>query len=416
MSRAGGFFTDLRIVLRGRDFRRLFAIRISGQLGDGVFQIAMASYVFFSPERATTAADAAQAFAALLLPYSLAGPFAGVLLDRWRRRQVLLVANLVRAGLVAIAGIQMAADSIGPGLFLTALAALSVNRFILAGLSASLPHVVPRDELVMANAVFPTSGTIAAMLGAGVGYGLRELASSDVMVVAGAVVLFVTAGLCALLLHRDLLGPDDDPARPTTRQAARHVIAGVVDGARHVARQRPVAYGLLAISVQRFFYGIMTVATILMARNYFNDPAETDAGLATLALILGVSGVGFFVAAVLTPVAARRMPKERWAVILLIVSAVAMLMPGLLFTLPAVTAAAFVAGVASQGLKIVVDTVVQEGVEDAFRGRVFSFYDVLFNVMFVVAALCAALALPASGQSYPIVVAVALGFAGTGLW
>src|SRR5215207_10337206 len=97
---AGGFVTDLRTVLRGRGFRRLFAIRVCGQVGDGVFQVAMASYVFFSPERHATAPAAAQAFAVLLLPYSLVGPFAGVVLDRWRRRQVLLIANLVRAALV----------------------------------------------------------------------------------------------------------------------------------------------------------------------------------------------------------------------------------------------------------------------------------------------------------------------------
>ena len=66
MGLAGGFLTDLRIVLRGRGFRRLFAVRVSGQLGDGVFQVAMASYVFFSPERHATAPAAAQAFAVLL--------------------------------------------------------------------------------------------------------------------------------------------------------------------------------------------------------------------------------------------------------------------------------------------------------------------------------------------------------------
>ena len=41
-------------------------------------------------------------FAVLLLPYSLVGPFAGVLLDRWRRRQVLLWANVVRTVLALV--------------------------------------------------------------------------------------------------------------------------------------------------------------------------------------------------------------------------------------------------------------------------------------------------------------------------
>ncbi|MDQ3113982.1 MAG: MFS transporter, partial [Actinomycetota bacterium] len=94
------FVGDLRTVLRGADFRKLYAVRLCSQLADGVFQVALASYVFFAPERQTSAPAAAAAFATLLLPYSVVGPFAGVLLDRWSRRQVLFWANALRVGLV----------------------------------------------------------------------------------------------------------------------------------------------------------------------------------------------------------------------------------------------------------------------------------------------------------------------------
>jgi len=409
MGLAGGFVADLRTVLRGRGFRRLFAVRIGGQLGDGVFQVAMASYVFFSPERHATAPTAAQAFAVLLLPYSLVGPFAGVLLDRWRRRQVLLVANVVRAGLVVVVTALVAAGEAGPALFATALAVLSVNRFILAGLSAALPHVVPEHELVMANAVFPTSGAVAAMAGTVLGFLLRQ-ATSDAVLAATTAGLYLSAGLLALRLHRDLLGPDDDPARPSARVAVRHVVAGLLDGARHV-RQRPAAaWGLIAIGSHRFFYGISTVAVILLSRNYFHSPDDADAGLATLATVVAVSGLGFFAAALATPVATRRMRKETWIVALLGTAAVVQIIPGALFTLPAVLVTAFFLGVASQGIKIVVDTLVQENVEDAYRGRVFSFYDVLFNVTFVAAATFAAVTLPPSGKSYVVLSIIAAGY------
>lgn len=415
MRRAEGFVADLRTVLRSSGFRRLFAIRLSGQLGDGVFQIAMASYVFFSPERTTTAPAAAQAFAVLLLPYSLVGPFAGVLLDRWRRRQVLLVANVVRAALVMVVAAVIAASADGVALFAAALAVLSVNRFILAGLSASLPHVVPRHELVMANSVFPTCGAVAAMAGAGIGFVVRQLTSSDVALITSAAVLYLAAGLTALSIGRDLLGPDDDPSRPSARAAVRHVLSGMADGARHVAERPAAAWGLAAIGVHRFFYGITTVAMILLCRNYFHDPRETDAGLATLALVLASSGAGILTAAWLTPLATARMRKETWAAGLLGMAAVVGVVPGALFTVQAIVVTAFFLGVASQGLKIVVDTLVQENIEDAYRGRVFSFYDVLFNVVFVGAAACAAATLPPSGKSYVVLVAVSLGYAATAL-
>jgi MFS family permease len=413
---AGGFVTDLRTVLRGRGFRRLFAIRVCGQLGDGVFQVAMASYVFFSPERHATAPAAAQAFAVLLLPYSLVGPFAGVVLDRWRRRQVLLVANIVRAGLVAVVAALVAGGDTGLALFSTALAVLSTNRFILAGLSASLPHVVPGHELVMANAVFPTSGTAAAMAGIAMGFLFRQLTGSDIALAAVTAGLYLLAGLLALLLHRDLLGPDDDPQRPSARAAMRNVVVGLIDAGRHVGERRPAGWGLTVIGAHRFFYGISTVAMILLCRNYFHEPTDVDAGLGTLATVLAVSGIGFVTAALATPIAARRMRKETWVLVMLVTAAVVGIFPGALFTLPAILVAAFFLGVVAQGIKIVVDTLVQQNIDDAFRGRVFSFYDVLFNVTFVAAATFAAMTLPPSGKSVAVMCIVSAGYATTAIW
>ena len=63
------------------------------------------------------------------------------------------------------------------------------------------------------------------------------------------------------------------------------------------------------------------------------------------------------------------------------------------------TVAAFVLGLVTQGAKIATDTAVQSSVDDAYRGRVFSLYDMLFNVAFVGAAGVAALILPPDGRS-----------------
>src|SRR4051812_31560314 len=202
---------DLRIVLAGRDFRRLLATRLVSQAGDGAFEVGLATLVFFSAERATSAAVAASAFAVGVLPYTLVGPFAGVLLDRWPRRQIMLVANLVRTALAVAVAVLVVHGGVGWTLSLLVLACLSVNRFFLAGLGASLPHVVRRDELVVANAVAPTSGTVAALLGAATGYAVRSAAgpgdasNAAVLVVAGAA--YLGAALLTLRMGADLLGP-----------------------------------------------------------------------------------------------------------------------------------------------------------------------------------------------------------------
>ena len=107
---ATSFVTDLRIVLRERDFRRLFATRLISQTGDGVFTAGLGSYVFFNKTNFPNPASAAVAFAVLYLPYSLIGPFAGVFIDRWSRRQILVYSA---AAALAVRGAHRRAGRLG---------------------------------------------------------------------------------------------------------------------------------------------------------------------------------------------------------------------------------------------------------------------------------------------------------------
>jgi MFS family permease len=167
----------------------------------------------------------------------------------------------------------------------------------------------------------------------------------------------------------------------------------------------------MVIGAHRFCYGLTTVATILLYRNYFYGSDDTDAALAGLSITILVSGVGYFVAAVVTPVVTTRLTPPRWIVVLLLVAAVVNVFPAGLYVEPAIVAAAFFLGIASQGIKICVDTLVQTGVDDVYRGRVFSLYDVLFNAVFVAAAVVGALVIPVDGKSYPLLFAIAFGYA-----
>jgi MFS family permease len=143
----------------------------------------------------------------------------------------------------------------------------------------------------------------------------------------------------------------------------------------------------------------------MLCRYAFSTTPE--AGLALLGLALGVSGAGFFVAAVVTPWAAGRFGPVRWIALCAAAACVLELALGLPFAVAPMLVAAFVLGLTTQGAKIATDTIVQSAVDDGFRGRVFSLYDVLFNIAFVGAAGVAALMLPPDGRSSVLVVTVA---------
>jgi MFS family permease len=396
-------------LLRGQWFRRLFAVRITSQFGDGWFQVGLASYVLFSPEKQPTAGAIATTLTVMLLPFSVLGPFAGVFLDRWPRRQVLAFANLARLGIVAALAVLVGYGVPDFVFYVVVVASLSVNRFVLAGLSASLPHTVDREDLVTANALTPTLGAIAALVGGLLGTVLRSVAN-DVLVLAVAATAYGVAGLLALRMPRLLLGPDFDPDRPAVREAVRNVVVGLVEGVRHLAGHRAAAYALLTIAASRFLLGLTTVCGFLLFRNYFNA-GDADAALRDISVMIGVSAIGFVLAAVLTPVVVERIPQRSWILWLLGVSTVAQVFPFVLYSEPALWVAGFFLGLAAQGIKICVDTLVQLGVDDAFRGRVFSIYDVLFNLAFVGAAALAAAVVPDDGRSYVVAVATAATYA-----
>ncbi|MEO6821154.1 MAG: MFS transporter, partial [Candidatus Nanopelagicales bacterium] len=264
----------LRQVLASRGFRWLVSVRLVGSYGDGLVQAALATFVLFNPERAATPTKVAVAFTVLLLPYSLVGPFAGVLLDRWRRRQVLLYANGVRAVLVVLLAVVVARGGTGWTLALVVLFALGINRFVTAALSAGTPHVVPEPYLVTANAIGPTLGTVAAVLGGLTGVAVRELvggaARGSVTVLLVAVLTYAAAGLLALTLGRDQLGP---AITSRQRETFASVARGLVDGVRHLQGRPRAARAIALVTAQRATFGIALALAVLQVRGALHPPS-----------------------------------------------------------------------------------------------------------------------------------------------
>ncbi|WP_263167973.1 MFS transporter [Streptomyces sp. SCSIO ZS0520] len=417
MAAVGSVVGDLRTLLRLRNFRRLLTVRLLSQGADGAFQVALATYVVFSPEEQTSPGAIASAMAVLLLPYSFVGPFAGVLLDRWPRRQVFLYGNALRGVLACATAALMLHASPDWLFYASALAVTAVNRFVLAGLSAVLPRVVDRERLVLANSLSPTAGTLAATVGGALAFLVRlTVSDSDAVLVLLGAVLYVLAALASLRMSRQLLGPEPELLAATGLRAALAGTArGLLAGVRHLRARPTAARALAAMTAMRFCYGALTVMVLMLCRYAWPDTpggnGGDDRGLAMLGLAVAVSAAGFFTAALLTPSLVARLGRTGW--IIVCAGAAAVLEPalGLTFAPVPVLVAAFVLGLVTQGAKIATDTVVQSAVDDGYRGRIFSVYDVLFNVAFVAAAGVAALMLPPDGRSTVLVVTVALLYA-----
>ena len=390
---------ELVQVLGSARFRQLFTVRLTGQFCDGLFQSALATFVLFSPERQTSAAAIATAFAILYLPYSLIGPFAGVFLDRWSRRQVLLYGNLLRTLMVAVIAYVTAQGESGMTLGILVLIALGINRFILAGLSAALPHTVDSKVLITANAFAPTAGTIAAAVGGLAGIAVRAAAGGNdrgsvvTLIVAG--LGFGISGLLALRMPKTLLGPDSSEISETFRG----VLVGLVDGARVLARATGAFRAVLVTTAHRVAFGLATVVVILLLRNTLNPPTDPDAALKQISLVIGGAAGGALLAAVVTPFFSRKFGYVVWSSATLIIAGVVTPLGIAAGSINSLIIGGVAIGLTGQAVKICADTEVQRELSDDHRGRAFSLYDISVNIGLVIGVALAAFSSPTSGQS-----------------
>ncbi len=346
-----------------------------GQGADGLAQIAFAQVVVFELEGGASPAELVRLLAATLLPFSVVGPFAGVIIDRWERRRVLVIASSTRAALVLLATSVLVTRS-KPLAYLGIILLLSLSRFVLAAKGAALPRTVPRRaDLVDANSVSSVAGLLAGFLGAVVG-------STFVAAAPGAG--FAIAALAYLAAAQRFAGlPPVGGGAPETSIGAGIARVGheLVDGISLIASDRDVHVPLLAVWGHRLLLGGGFVVLVLIAdvRYGFEAPGY---GMA-----LAVIGVGAFVGTVAAPAAADRFGSSALLPAAYLFAGGVAVVCGFWPDLAPLVAGVGLVAVAFQVLKVVADAMVQGATPDRYRGRVFAVYDMLYNTAFVLAAL-----------------------------
>jgi MFS family permease len=368
------------------EFWRLLELRAASQFGDGLFQAGLAGALLFNPDRAAGPWEIVAAFAVVVLPYSVLGPFAGALLDRWDRRLVFVGANLGRLILMLGIAALLAAGANDLPILFGALIANGFTRFVSSGLSAALPDVVPRKHVVTMNSVATATGIAAASFGAGF------------MLVPRALFGARDTGAAAIILH--VLGPHASQ-RAIHGSVVYAVATGWLHGARTVLAVPTVAGTLAGLAAHRMVFGINSLLVLVMVRH---SDSRDVAGLGTAALFASAAGVGLFVATVLTPAAVGHWGRFRTANGALLLAAIIQLGAAGL-QLPMMVVCGFLLGAAGQVVKLCADTAIQIDVDDALRGHVFAVQDALFWMSFILALAVAAAAIPPDGRSPGLVVA-----------
>jgi hypothetical protein len=290
-----------------------------------------------------------------------------------------------------------------------ALVVNGLSRFVSSGLSAALPHVVPREQVVTMNSIASASGAVAAFIGANFMLVPRALFGAGDAAAASIILLVTIPMLIALLLSLrfddHVLGPDDTQ-RAIHGSVLYAVITGWMHGIRTVQQRPTVAATLSGLAAHRMVFGVNTLVVLLLVRS---GGAASAGALGGAVLFLAATGTGSFLANVVTPPAVQRWGRYVTANAALVIAA-AIQLAGATLQLVVTVAGGFILGVAGQVLKLCADTAIQIDVDDALRGHVFAVQDSLFWLAFIGAITAAATVIPPDGRSPALILA------GTGLY
>jgi len=375
-----GTIERARAALRADDFRRLFAIRFVGQTADGFFQATIVASVVFNQGEHSTTVGVFTAAAITALPFTLLGPFVGVFIDRWPRRAILALAPLLKVALVALVLFDPLGGTLPAVAFYAgALGVISINRFYLSAASAVVPRLVPGEDLLMANSLATVGGTLALLIGFFVGGQLHDVYGNGPVVTVAALG-WLAASWIATRLRSDLAPMTVPEAPELLLHQLRRVAVEFGDGVRTLVRTPRAIGPITSISIDSLGQGVILTVAAVVFREQFRE------GIGSYSNLIGAGGVGVLAGIVTVGSLEDRWSKERIVAVAFVVGAVALLFSAVFLRDWTILVASFVVGLAFAWKKIPVDTTVQGSLPDGYRGRVFSVYDVVYNVARLVAA------------------------------
>ncbi|UJP10410.1 MFS transporter [Microbacterium sp. KUDC0406] len=223
-----------------------------------------------------------------VVPYLFLGLIVGALMDRWRRQRALVITSVGRAlALASIPVLQLTGTLTFWSLAAVVLVLGVLTLFADSAAQPLLPRIVPKHQLVMANARLGQSQTVAETAGPALGGALLHLVGTSLLFTFEAIINAVAAILQWRIPVQE--------SRPEPRSSGRHVGHDIAEGLRYTYRHRTLRP--LALSVHVWFLGnsvVTTVFAVFVLR-------ELDLPGWAYGVALAVGGAGGFLGALIAP-------------------------------------------------------------------------------------------------------------------
>lgn len=350
-------------VLRYRDLRFVWLAQVVSQVGDGMMTVALV-WVTLNLTRSPTALSAV--LVAQTLPYLL-GIFAGALVDRWPRLATMIVSDVLRGLIVLAVPIIDAVSGLHVWeLVLMSFALAVVQQFFDPAKAALTPSLVPRDDLVEANALLQSTRQILFIAGPAIGGAVIAAVGSLGVFYVDTISFFGSAAVLLLLYRRERL-----PGGTVARSSGAAIMRDIREGFRYIGRKRVLMVTIAVGAVLNFLLSPLPLLIPLYIKQVVKDGALQFGSLTSVVF------VGFLIGALAVGKLARRLGKGLLAGLAIVGAGVASMAFALGLPIWPTMGIGALGGACIACASITAQTIVQEQSDDEFRGRVYASYDSL---------------------------------------
>ncbi|MFH1826790.1 MAG: MFS transporter [bacterium] len=355
---------SFRQVLSNFNFLLLWFGQLNSQLADRVFVYVL---MILAYRLTHTNLGVAVPLLAFGLPSLLFGPLAGVYVDKWNKKWILIATSLIRAILILL--ILPLINQSMILIFLVSLLIYTTMQFFAPAESSTIPELVKKDDLIVANSLFMMTWMGASVIGFGLGAPLVNFFGNEGTFVAAAILYFVAAFVVAFIR----LKPQEQKAKVKPSSVAKDLLFGL----EFIRRNEIVKYSLFKLVVATSAIAILS----LLAISYAKDVLEI--GAKNFGYLIIAVGVGMFFGLAVLERLRRYLSKGMIVVLSFIVSGLVLIFMGKVTDLNTALFLISLLGVGNIFITSSIQTILQQKIPREIRGRVFGVQNMLINSAFV---------------------------------
>ncbi len=373
MTSAAASTPSMFAVFRKRDFTFLWLSQLISSIGSSLTDLAAGILIY---RQTGSALSVGLMLMATALPALFFGLVAGVFVDRYDRKKIMIASCLIRMALVA--SIPLAVSYSVFLLYVIVFVNSAVAQFFDPAQESVIPDVADDEELAAANSFLSISSFGSTAIGFSAAGLLASLASIEIAFYVDA----VTFGLCAVLI----LLVSVKPTVNVEDTSIRVVVDGLRDGFRYLTASPILRNSFLSGVPMYFSFGLWNVLllpfaiTVLLAN-------EFEYGLQE-----GLTSLGFVVGSLLMAKITDRLREGQWVVLGMLGMGILGIAYGFASSIAVAIVIVTLSGFLNSPASLARRLILQRNTPRELRGRVFSTFGVLRDVVFLVGMLAAGLA------------------------